>query len=96
MLPVSSTKPCSIAVAAIRASHTSILRGGNLRPPSLGQFADLHMLNDDCGHVYPFQLVVINPIILCALLARDAKAAGLLTEQELERLVREALRARSL
>ena len=29
-------------------------------------------------------------------LARDAKAAGLLTEQELERLVREALRARSL
>ena len=29
-------------------------------------------------------------------LARDAKAAGLLTEQELERLVREELRARSL
>jgi len=29
-------------------------------------------------------------------LARDAKAAGLLTEKELERLVREALRARSL
>lgn len=29
-------------------------------------------------------------------LARDAQAAGLLTEQELERLVREALRARSL
>ena len=29
-------------------------------------------------------------------LARDAKAAGLLTEQELERMVREALRARSL
>ena len=29
-------------------------------------------------------------------LARDALAAGLLTEQELERLVREALRARSL
>ena len=29
-------------------------------------------------------------------LARDAKAAGLLTEPELERLVREALRARSL
>ena len=29
-------------------------------------------------------------------LARDAKAAGLLTEQELKRLVREALRARSL
>jgi hypothetical protein len=29
-------------------------------------------------------------------LARDAKAAGLLTEQELERLVREALHARSL
>ena len=28
--------------------------------------------------------------------ARDAQAAGLLTEQELERLVREALRARSL
>lgn len=29
-------------------------------------------------------------------LARDAQAAGLLTERELERLVREALRARSL
>jgi len=29
-------------------------------------------------------------------LARDAKAAGLLTEPELERLVREALRERSL
>ena len=29
-------------------------------------------------------------------LARDAQAAGLLTERELERLVREALRVRSL
>ena len=29
-------------------------------------------------------------------LARDAQAAGLLTDRELERLVREALRARSL
>src|ERR1017187_112584 len=32
-------------------SHTRNPSSGNLRPPSLGQFADFYVLNHDCGHV---------------------------------------------